>query len=79
MIINRPWPRVIFKHRDSSLLLCALLCLLGALMHPTIPIKRNIHTYFLIADITQSMNVTDMSLEHQPASQPPGVYTPHDA
>lgn len=63
------WRKRWLKHRDTSLLILALICLLGAVMRPSIPVKRNIHTYFLIADITQSMNAVDMTLNQRPASR----------
>lgn len=56
-------------HRDTGLLLLALFCLLCAIASPSIPVKRNAHTYFLIADVTQSMNATDMALNNRPASR----------
>lgn len=55
--------------RDSALLLAALICLLLALVKPTIPLKHNIYSYILVADITQSMNVVDMKVEGKPASR----------
>lgn len=63
------WLRIWLSHRDTFLLTLALLCLLGAVLVPSIPIKRNVHTYFLIADITQSMNSRDMSINGHPASR----------
>ena len=47
------------KNRDTALLTGALLCLIIALLKPTVPIKHNIYTYLLIADISQSMNTVD--------------------
>ena len=61
------WQRL--RQRDTALLVLALLCLLCAVIFPSIPIKRNIHTYFLIADITQSMNAPDMVLNNRPVSR----------
>ena len=55
--------------RDSALLLAALVCLLLALFKPTIPLKHNIYSYILVADISQSMNVIDMKLDGKPASR----------
>jgi len=48
------------KNKDSALLGGALLLLLVALFRPTIPVKHNIFTYMLIADISQSMNTPDI-------------------
>ena len=56
------WLRRFIKHRDSFLLGLALLLLLGAILRPTIPFKHNIYTYFLVADISQSMNTSDMTI-----------------
>lgn len=55
--------------RDLLLLGAALLLLLAASLQPTVPIKRDIHTYLLIVDITQSMNAEDMTLNHRQASR----------
>ena len=46
--------------RDVSLMSLALLLLVIALFKPTIPIKRDVFSYLLVADISQSMNVKDM-------------------
>lgn len=46
--------------RDTALLSGALLALIIALFHPKIPVKHNIYTYLLVADISQSMNVKDV-------------------
>jgi len=43
--------------------------LLLAMLHPTIPIKHNIYTYLLIADISQSMNAADMRIDGKPATR----------
>jgi mxaL protein len=59
-----------FRHRrDITLLSIALLLLVIALFKPTIPIKRNIYSYMLVADISQSMNVVDMQLNGKPVSR----------
>lgn len=63
------WLRHFIKHRDTALLAVALLCLLAAILRPTIPFKRNIYTYFLVADISQSMNATDMVLNGKKVSR----------
>lgn len=61
--------------RDAALLLAALMLLLIAVFRPMVPIKRDIYTYLLVADISQSMNVIDMSLDGKPASRI--AYTQH--
>ncbi|HPV32262.1 MAG TPA: VWA domain-containing protein [Methylotenera sp.] len=57
------------KNRDTALLTGALLCLIIALLKPTVPIKHNIYTYLLIADISQSMNTVDMKVDGKPAAR----------
>jgi len=56
-------------HRDAALLSAALILLLAALFRPTVPIQRNIYSYMLVVDISQSMNVEDMTLNGKPASR----------
>lgn len=52
-----------FRHRrDISLLTLALILLIIALFSPTMPVKRDIYSYLLVADISQSMNVMDESM-----------------
>ena len=55
--------------RDISLLALALILLLAALFNPTAPIKRNIYSYLLVADISQSMNVMDESINGKPVTR----------
>jgi mxaL protein len=55
--------------RDVTLLGAALVLLVIALLKPTIPVKRNIYSYMLVADISQSMNVVDMQLNGKPVSR----------
>lgn len=59
-----------FRHRrDVTLLAVALLLLIIALFNPKIPIKRDIYSYMLVADISQSMNTVDMTLNGKPVSR----------
>jgi len=59
-----------FRHRrDVTLLLTALLLLIVALFNPKIPVKRDIYSYILVADISQSMNTVDESLNGKPVSR----------
>lgn len=59
-----------FRHRrDVTLLTAALLLLIAALFNPTVPIKRNIYSYILVADISQSMNTVDKTLNGKPVSR----------
>ena len=57
------------QHRDFSLLLAAMLLLLIAAFRPTVPMQRDIYSYLLVVDITQSMNTEDMTLNGKPASR----------
>jgi mxaL protein len=57
------------SQRDTALLAGALILLVIALFKPTIPIKHNIFTYLLVADISQSMNAVDMKINGKPASR----------
>ncbi len=53
----------ILRHRrDITLLSLALLFLIIAMFKPTVPVKRDIYSYLFVADITQSMNVKDATL-----------------
>jgi len=56
-------------NRDTALLGGAMFCLLAALFQPSIPIKHNIYTYLLVADISQSMNTADMQINGNPATR----------
>jgi mxaL protein len=57
------------QRREIAMLLAALLFLLLSALRPTIPLHRDIHTYLLVVDITQSMNAVDMQLNGKPASR----------
>lgn len=61
--------------RDASLLGAAFILLFIAYFQPTIPLKRNIYSYLLVVDISQSMNVIDTSIQGKPASRI--AYTQH--
>ncbi|MDR2219147.1 MAG: VWA domain-containing protein [Methylobacillus sp.] len=60
-------------HRDFALLGGAGLLLLLALFRPTVQVQRDIYTYLLVVDITQSMNTVDMTLDGKPVSR--NIYT----
>lgn len=55
--------------RDTTLLSAAFLLLVIAIFKPSIPVKRDIYSYLLVADISQSMNVIDTTLDGKPASR----------
>lgn len=61
--------RYLVHRRDATLLLSALILLVAALFQPSIPLKRNIYSYILVADISQSMNVEDMGTEDAPVTR----------
>ena len=48
--------------RDAALLASAFILLIAAAFKPTLPLPRSIYSYLLVADISQSMNVVDTSL-----------------
>ena len=59
-----------FRHRrDISLLTGALILLVLAMLNISAPVKRNIYSYILVADISQSMNVLDTTLNGKPTSR----------
>ncbi len=55
--------------RDISILAVAFLLLIIAAFKPTIPLPRNIYSYILVVDISQSMNVEDVSLNGKSTSR----------
>jgi mxaL protein len=57
------------KQRDTALLSSAMVLLILAMFHPTVPVKHNIYTYLLVADISQSMNVIDSKIDGKPATR----------
>ena len=57
------------KNKDTLLLTCALALVIVAMLKPTIPLKHNIYSYLLVADISQSMNAIDMTLDGKPTSR----------
>src|SRR6056300_964967 len=58
-----------FKKRSDLFLLVSLLCLIVALINPSIPINQSRYNYLLIADISQSMNTEDMKINQQTVSR----------
>lgn len=57
------------SQHDTALLGSAMLLLVLAMFHPSVPIKHNIYSYLLVADISQSMNAIDMTIDGKPASR----------
>lgn len=54
--------RVIRDNHETLLLGAAALLLVLALVKPQIPLKQDVHNYFLLADVSQSMNAEDVKL-----------------
>jgi mxaL protein len=57
------------SRRDVTLLASAFILLVAAAFKPTIPLPRSIYSYILVADISQSMNVVDTTLNGKPTSR----------
>ena len=58
-----------FKKRSDLFLLLSLLCLILALINPSIAINQSRYNYLLIADISQSMNTEDMKINQKTVSR----------
>jgi mxaL protein len=65
----------VLRHKDSSLHVAAIVLLLAALMNPKVTLQRDLHNYLLVADVTQSMNVEDMTLNGKTVTRM--AYTRH--
>lgn len=57
------------NHRDFALLSGAMLFLLAAMLRPAIQVQRDIYSFLLVVDITQSMNTQDMMLDGKSVSR----------
>ena len=62
-------PELRRRRNEAILLASALILLLLTALRPTVPVQRDIHTFLLVVDITQSMNTVDMQLDGKPASR----------
>ena len=58
-----------FKKRSDLFLLLSLLCLILALINPSIATNQSRYNYLLIADISQSMNTEDMKINQKTVSR----------
>lgn len=56
-------------HYETVLFVLAGLFLLLALFKPSIQLKQNVHNYFLVADVSQSMNAEDMKINNKAVSR----------
>jgi mxaL protein len=66
----RPRPRLrSILDRESRPIAAALLLLLAALFMPPVKLPRNVYSYIVFFDITQSMNVQDYELDGAPVSR----------
>jgi mxaL protein len=57
------------EHRDRCLLGAAALALAATFLNPSVRIERRLFEHVVVLDITQSMNVTDQTLDGKPASR----------
>lgn len=62
-------------NHETALYLTAALMLLLALIKPEIQLKQEVHNYLLLADVSQSMNAEDVTLNKQTVSRM--TYTRH--
>lgn len=65
----------LLKNQDTVLLLVAFALLIISMFHPTIPLKRDLHNYLFVVDVTQSMNTLDMRVNDESVSRM--AYTRH--
>lgn len=63
------------ENYETALYLAASILLLLALIKPQIQLKQEVHNYLLVADVTQSMNAEDVTLNNQNVSRL--TYTRH--
>lgn len=56
-------------HAHSARLAAVALLLLACLLRPTLPMQRALFEHVVMIDVTQSMNVGDMTLDGQPVSR----------
>ena len=63
------WLRMLASRRDTLCLLVTLCLLILAIINPKIPLKRDVHHYLLVVDISQSMNTVDQRVSGKPASR----------
>ena len=57
------------NRRDATLLASAFVLLIAAAFKPALPLPRNIYSYLLVADISQSMNVVDTTINGKPTTR----------
>lgn len=63
--LTRSWQR----DRERWLLGAAALALAATFLQPSLPLERSLFEHVVVIDITQSMNVTDQTLDGKPASR----------
>jgi mxaL protein len=57
------------KYWQNLVSVASIVLLLTALLNPVASMQRDLHTYLLVVDITQSMNTVDMKLNGEPVSR----------
>jgi mxaL protein len=67
--------RLLREYHETLLLGAAAMLLVLALIKPEIRLERDVHNYFLLADVSQSMNAEDVELSGKPVSRI--AYTRH--
>lgn len=58
-----------YRYELTLMSLAFALLMFAIFVHPTIQLKREIHSYFLVADISQSMNVEDLKVDLKPVTR----------
>jgi len=57
------------RRRDLYTLVATFVLLTLTLLNLQVPVKSNIYSYFIVIDITQSMNTADMGIKNKPTSR----------
>ena len=61
--------RLLREYHETLLLGAAAVLLVLALVKPEIELERDVHNYFLLADVSQSMNAEDVELDGNKVSR----------
>jgi len=67
--LRSAWHALWGEQRDRWLLVAAALALAATFLQPGLQIKRSLFEHVIVLDITQSMSVTDQTLDGKPASR----------
>ena len=68
VMLRRGW-RWVRDHYESMLYLLVVALLLLAIFKPEIQLRQKVHNYLLLADVSQSMNAEDVTLNGKPVSR----------